>query len=191
MKEYKIVGKGLPRVDGPAKATGKARYTVDVNLPGILHGKILRSPYPHAGIISIDTGEAEKLPGVKGIVTGKELHNVRYAFVDTPRYPADEQPLAVDRVRYIGDEVAVVAAESEAIAEKAVELIKVEYEILPPVFTAEEAMKEEAPLIHDEQLEGTSAWEQWGFAQRKKNGEAKSGANNVSGHSRVSYGDVE
>ncbi len=191
MKEYKIVGKGLPRVDGPAKATGKAGYTVDVHLPGMLYGKILRSPYPHARIISIDTGEAEKLPGVKGIVTGKELHNVRYAFVDTPRYPADEQPLAVDRVRYIGDEVAVVAAESEAIAEKAVELIKVEYEILPPVFKAEEAMKEGAPLIHDEQLEGTSSWEQWGVAQKKKSGEAKSGANNISGHSRVSYGDVE
>jgi len=123
MTNYNIVGKGIPRVDGPAKSTGKAIYTVDVKLPDMLYGKILRSPYPHARIKNIDTSEAKRLPGVKEIITGQDLSDVRYAFVDTPRYPADEQPLAVDKVRYIGDEVAAVAAESESIAEKALSLI--------------------------------------------------------------------
>ncbi|MDO9536362.1 MAG: molybdopterin-dependent oxidoreductase [Bacillota bacterium] len=190
MTNYNIVGKGIPRVDGPAKSTGKAIYTVDVKLPDMLYGKILRSPYPHARILNIDTSEAKKLPGVKEIITGQDLSDVRYAFVDTPRYPADERPLAVDKVRYIGDEVAAVAAESESIAEKALSLIKVEYEILPGVFTAEEAMKHNAPVIHDEQLEGTSAWEQWGVAQRKGSYESEIKVNNLSGHTSVSFGDV-
>ena len=191
MANYNVVGKGIPRVDGPAKATGKAIYTVDVELPGMLYAKILRSPYPHARILHIDTGEAERLPGVKAVITGQEFRDVRYAFVDTPRYPADEHPLAVDKARYIGDEVAAVAAESEAIAEKALSLIKVEYEILPGVFTAEEAMKQEAPMIHDEQLGGTSAWEQWGVAQKKASRETETRVNNLSGHTYVSFGDVE
>jgi len=191
MVEYNIVGKGLPRVDGPAKASGRAKYTVDIDLPGMLYGKILRSPYPHARILSVDASEAERLPGVKGVVTGKELENVRYAFVDTPRYPADEQPLAVDKVRYIGDEVAAVAAESEAVAEKALALIKVQYEILPAVFTAQEAMKKGAPVIHDEQLQGTTAWEDWGVAQKKRGAGENVKFNNVSGHTFISYGDVE
>lgn len=191
MKAYSIVGKGVPRVDGPDKATGKARYTVDVNLPGMLHGKILRSPFAHARIISIDTDEAEKLPGVRGIVTGRDLKDVRYAFVDTPHYPADEQPLAVDKVRYIGDEVAAVAAESEAVAEKALSLIKVEYEVLPAVFSAAEAMKDDAPVIHDEQLGGTSAWEEWGVTQKKSTTATDYTFNNVSGRTFVQYGDLE
>lgn len=191
MTNYNVVGKGIPRVDGPAKSTGKAKYTVDVMLPEMLYGKILRSPYPHARIINIDTSEAKRLPGVKEIITGQDLSDVRYAFVDTPRYPADEQPLAVDKVRYIGDEVAAVAAESESIAEKALSLIKIEYEILPGVFTPEEAMKQEAPVIHDQQLEGTSAWEQWGVAQKKGSYESENKVNNLSGHTSVSYGDLE
>ncbi len=191
MAAYNIVGKGVPRVDGPDKASGKAIYTVDVSLPGMLYGKILRSPYAHARIISIDTSMAEKLPGVKGIVTGRDLRDVRYAFVDTPHYPADEQPLAVDKVRYIGDEVAAVAAESEAVAEKALALIKVEYEIIPAVFSAIEAMRDDAPLVHDEQLEGTSAWEEWGVTKRKNITASSYAANNVSGRTFVQYGDVD
>ncbi len=191
MSEYNVVGKGLPRVDGPAKATGKARFTVDVNLSGMLYGKILRSPYPHARILNVDTSEAEKLPGVRGVITGEDLKDVRYAFVDTPRYPADEQPLAVDKVRYIGDEVAAVAADSESIAEEALSLIKVEYQVLPPVFTAEEAMQDDAPLIHDEELEGTSAWEEWGVAQKKRSTEKQSELSNISGNTFINYGDVQ
>ncbi len=191
MSEYSIVGKGVPRVDGPPKATGKAKFTVDVQLAGMLHGKILRSPYPHARILSIDTSEAEKLPGVRGVITGEDLKDVRYAFVDTPRYPADEQPLAVDKVRYIGDEVAAVAADSEAAAEEALSLIKVEYEILPAVFTVEESMKDDAPIIHDEDLEGTTAWEEWGVAQKKKSPAEKSIQSNISGNTFVNYGDIQ
>ena len=190
MDEYRIVGKGVPRVDGPAKAMGKARYTVDVNLPGMLYGKILRSPYPHAKILHIDTTEAEKLPGVKAVITGEDLKDVRYAFVDTPRYPADEQPLAVDKVRYVGDEVAAVAAETEAIAEEALSLIKVDYEVLPAVFTAEEAMSDDAPVIHEEQVEGSSAWEEWGVAQKTGKSYEQT-YNNESGHTFITFGDVE
>lgn len=194
MTEYRVVGKGLPRVDGPEKATGKALFTVDVQLPGMLYGKILRSPYPMARIKRIDTSKALQLPGVKGIITGQNVSDVHYAFVDTPRYPADEQPLAVDKVRYIGDEVAAVAAISEEIAEEALTLIEVEYEVLPAVFTPEEAMKPGAPLIHEEQNERLSAWEDWGVAQ--KSGEAhaneeKINIPNVSSRTALSFGDVE
>lgn len=188
MKEYAIVGKGLPRVDGPEKATGKALFTVDVQLPGMLHGKLLRSPYPHARIISIDTSEAENLPGVKAVMTGKDISDVRYAFVDTPRYPADEQPLAIDKVRYIGDEVAAVAAISEEVAEEALRLIKVNYEVLPAVCTVEEALDPDAPAIHEQILEGTSAWEDWGAAEKK--GSAEQRPKNVSSQTNVSFGDV-
>ncbi|KUO70993.1 MAG: hypothetical protein APF81_13650 [Desulfosporosinus sp. BRH_c37] len=192
MKEYRVVGKGLPRIDGPEKATGKALFTVDVFLPGMLYGRILRSPYGMARIKNIDTNKALSLPGVKAIITGRDVSDVRYAFVDTPRYPADEQPLAVDKVRYIGDEVAAVVAVSEAIAEEALSLIQVEYEILPAVYTPEEAMKPGAPLIHEEHREGVSAWEEWGVAQ-KSSADQNNEINipNVSSRSTVSFGNVE
>lgn len=188
---HQVVGKGLPRVDGVEKATGKAVFTADVYPPGVLYGKILRSPHPHARIRGIDTSKAERLPGVVYVLTGKEVAHVRYAFVDTPRYPADEQPLAVDKVRYIGDEVAAVVAETEEIAEEALRLIEVDYEVLPAVFDPEEAMKPEAPEIHERPQGGTSAWEQWGVAKggRRVGGEEK--YKNVSGHTLVSFGDVE
>ena len=188
---YNFIGKRIPRVDGLAKATGKATYTVDVKLQGMLYGKILRSPYPHARLLKIDTTAAQQLPGVRAVITGEDVRQVRYAFVDTPRYPADEQPLAVDKVRYIGDEVAAVAAESEAIAEKALSLIKVEYEILPPVFHPEEAMQEDAPIIHDEQFVGISFWEEWGVAQQKGAAKQENSINNLSGHTSIIFGDVE
>lgn len=191
MKAYKYIGKDIPRVEGPAKATGQAVYTVDVRFPGMLFGKFLRSPYPHARILKIDTSEAEKLDGVQAVLTGRDLHDVRYAFVDTPRYPADEQPLAVDKVRYIGDEVAVVAADSEATAEKALALLKVDYEPLPAVFTAEKAMEADAPIIHDEKLAGESFWEDWGVAQKKQAQEPEVTVNNLSGRTAISFGDVE
>lgn len=191
MAEFRVVGKGLPRIDGPEKATGRAIFTVDMELPGMLHGKILRSPYPHARIISIDTSAAEALEGVKAVITGKDIGDVRYAFVDTPRYPADDRPLAVDKVRYIGDEIAAVAAVSEAVAEEALSLIKVEYEILPAVFTPEEAIKPTAPIIHESSLEGTSAWEEWGVAVKGNDYRSEVDINNASARSAISFGDVE
>ncbi|MEW6375715.1 MAG: xanthine dehydrogenase family protein molybdopterin-binding subunit [Thermodesulfobacteriota bacterium] len=148
MEELSFVGKSVPRKDGAEKVTGRALYTVDMVLPGMLWGKILRSPYPHAKILHIDTTRAEKLPGVKAVITGKDTLGIKHGFVETPRYPPDQYPLAMDRVRYIGEEVAAIAALDEYIAEEALSLIRVDYEELPAVFDPEEAMKPEAPEIH-------------------------------------------
>jgi 4-hydroxybenzoyl-CoA reductase subunit alpha len=148
MEELSFIGKNVPRKDGLEKATGRALYTVDMVLPGMLWGKILRSPYPHARILNIDASRAEKLPGVKAVITGKDTLGIKHGFVETPRYPPDQYPLAMDRVRYIGEEVAAVAAIDEYTAEEALGLIRVDYEELPAVFDPEEAMKPEAPEIH-------------------------------------------
>ena len=143
---YDIVGKSVPRKDAADKVTGRAVYTGDLKLPGMLHGKILLSPVPHARIKSIDTSRARALPGVKAVITGADVSDVRYG-VSPARY--DEEVLAKDRVRYVGDEVAAVAAIDEAAAIEAVKLIEVEYEELPAVFTVEDAVKKGAPVIHD------------------------------------------
>ena len=148
MEELSFIGKSVPRKDGVEKATGRALYTVDMILPGMLWGKILRSPYPHAKILHINTTRAEKLLGVKAVITGKDTLGIKHGFVETPRYPPDQYPIAMDRVRYIGEEVAAVAAIDEYIAEEALSLIQVDYEELPAVFDPEEAMRPEAPEIH-------------------------------------------
>ncbi len=143
MPDYATVGKRLPKVDSQVKVTGEARFTADMTLPKMLHGKILRSPHPHARILSVDTTGAERLMGVKAVITGKDTLGVRFGI------HADQQALAVDKVRYIGDEVAAVAATHEDLAEEALSLIKVEYEPLPAVFDPLEAMKPGAPQIHE------------------------------------------
>jgi 4-hydroxybenzoyl-CoA reductase alpha subunit len=142
------IGKRIPRKDGPEKVTGRAQYTVDIRLPSMLAGRILRSPHPHARILNIDTSRAESLPGVKAIITSKDTAGAMHGFVETPRYPADQYPLAKDRVRYIGEEVAAVAANDPYVAEEALNLIEVDYEPLPAVFDPEEAMRPGAPEIH-------------------------------------------
>ena len=144
MKEYAFVGKSIARVDAEAKVTGKARYTVDVMLPGMLWGRLLRSPLPHARIHHIDTGQAERLPGVKAVITGKDTPFV-YGVTEM-----DERALHSKKVRFVGDPVAAVAAIDLDTAQEAIDLIKVEYEELPAVFDAEKAMEPGAPLIHDE-----------------------------------------
>lgn len=148
-EELKVVGKNLPRKDAVKKATGAAQFTGDIKLPGILYGKCLRSPHPHARIISIDTSKAEALPGVKAVVTYKDVSpkNVFRQFKDRISF---DIYILEDRVRYIGDEVAAVAAVSEEIAEEALNLIEVKYEALPAVFSVEEALKPDAPKIHPE-----------------------------------------
>ena len=115
MEKYSVIGKGLPRVDGVVKATGEAMYTADMSLPGTLYGKILRSPYAHARILNIDASKALRLPGVRAVVTGKDTAGIKFSCFDVPQYPADEEPLAINKVRYIGDEVAAVAAIDEDI----------------------------------------------------------------------------
>lgn len=124
--DFKVVGKSHRKVDGIAKATGEAVYTDDIQLPGMLHAKTLRSPHAHARILSIDTSKAEALPGVHAVITGKDLP-IRYGVIP---WTPDETALAVDKVRFIGDEVAAVAAIDEDTAIAACELIEVEYEPL-------------------------------------------------------------
>ncbi len=142
------VGKRIPRKDGPAKVTGRAKYTVDVQLPGMLVGRILRSPHPHAKILSIDVSQAQRLAGVKAVITADDTNGVKHAFVDTPRYPADEPTIAKDRVLFVGEAVAAVAATNADIAEKALDLIHVDYEPLSAVFDVEEAMQPGAPEVN-------------------------------------------
>lgn len=145
-EKYSVVGKRLPLIDSVAKVTGEAKFTDDLSLPGMLVGKILRSPHPHARIVRIDAGRALKLPGVRAVVTGKDTAGIKYGALDHMR---DEQPLAVEKARYIGDEVAAVAAVDEEAAREALDQIEVEYEILPALFTPEEAMRPGATRIHD------------------------------------------
>lgn len=142
------VGQRIPRKDGPDKVTGRALYTVDVRLPGMLVGRILRSPHPHARILNIDISRAMKLKGVKAIITAQDTIGKKHGFVETPRYPADQYPLATDRVRFVGEEIAAVAATDPYVAEEALGLIQVDYEPLPAVFDPEEAMHPGAPEVH-------------------------------------------
>lgn len=153
MVDYSVVGKRLPRVDGLDKATGRARYGVDLALPGMLVGKVLRSIYPHAKILNIDTSKAKALPGVKGIITASDAPG-RERKVNPFRQ--EIRVMARDKVRFIGDEIAAVAAIDEDVASEALELIKVEYELLPGVFNPEEAMRPDAPRIQEE---GNIAWQ--------------------------------
>jgi 4-hydroxybenzoyl-CoA reductase subunit alpha len=145
MADFSIIGKPIPMVDAAGKTTGAGKYTDDLSLPGMLIGKILHSPHPHARIKRIDTSKAEKLDGVVAVAVGSDAPNT-YGILPVGH---DEHALAVDKVRYVGDNVACVVAEDEAIAEKALELIEVECELLPAYFDPEESMKAERDLIHD------------------------------------------
>src|SRR5271154_6420320 len=143
--DFSIIGKSTAMVDAAGKTTGSGKYADDLSLPGMLIGKILHSPYPHARIKRIDTSRAEKLDGVVTVVVGKDAPNP-YGILPVGH---DEYALALDKVRYVGDNVACVAAVSESIAEKALELIDVDYEVLPAYFDPEESMKAKSDLIHD------------------------------------------
>jgi CO/xanthine dehydrogenase Mo-binding subunit len=147
-KEYQYIGKSEYNVNATAKATGRAKYCSDMQLTGMLHAKVKRSPYPHARIVSIDTSKAEQLPGVKVVIVGDEK-------TCPSRFGAgvaDEYVLARNKVRYVGDAVAAVAAKNEQIAQEAVDLIEVEYEELPAVFDGEEAFKQNPPAVLHEDL---------------------------------------
>src|SRR5438309_5491360 len=143
--DFSIIGKPIAMVDAAGKTTGAGKYTDDLSLPGMLVGKTLHSPYPHAHIKSIDTTRAEKLEGVVAVVIGKDAPNP-YGILPVGH---DEHALALDKVRYVGDHVACVVAVDDATADKALELIDVEYEVLPAYFDPEESMKAETHLIHD------------------------------------------
>lgn len=150
--DQRLIGTPQRKVEGLAKSTGRAVYTDDVALPGMLHGKILRSPHAHARIVSIDTAQAEALDGVHAVITGRDMP-VTYGIIP---WTPDEYPLCVDRVRYIGDGVAAVAAVDEDTAVAALELIDVEYEELPAFFDPHDAADADGstPYIHDARKDG-------------------------------------
>ena len=147
-----LIGTPMRKIEGLDKSTGRAVYTDDIVLPGMLHGKILRSPYPHARIVSIDVSEAEKLEGVHAVITGADIPT-KYGIIP---WTADEYPLCTDRVRYIGDGVAAVAAVDEDQAIRALELIQVEYEELPAFLDPYEALAADGstPYVHEPKKEG-------------------------------------
>lgn len=148
-RENKVLGHGTPVADAVKKVTGKLRYVGDMTLPGMLYGKILFSPYPHAKILSIDLSKAEKVPGVYGAVCYKDAPLQRYNGNGEDSDILPSERVFDDKVRYVGDKVAAVAAISEEIAEKALKLIQVEYQELPFYLDPEEAAKEDACPIHD------------------------------------------
>ena len=150
--ELATIGRPMRKIDGRAKGTGRARYTDDIRLPGMLHGKILRSPHPHARIVAIDTSRAEALDGVHGVVTGRDMPTTYGIIPWTP----DEYPLCVDRVRYVGDGVAAVAAVDEDTANAALALIDVEYEELPAYLDPHDAIAADGPYIHEPRKKGRS-----------------------------------
>ena len=149
-QQYNVIGRAQPRSDGEEKVTGKAIYTVDVELPGMIHGKILRSPFAHARILRVDARKAETLPGVFAVITREDQRRIRM-------YGAaykDQTIVAVDKARYAGDPVAAVAAVDEATAEEALGLIEVDYEELPAVTNLDEALADGATLVHESSVGG-------------------------------------
>ena len=153
LEKFATVGRSLPRVDAADKVTGRAKFAADLHFENVLHGKILTSPIAHGLIKSIDKSQAEAFPGVKLVLTGEDVPDITFG-INPPRY--DEHVLAKDKVRHIGDEVAAVIAVDEETAERALELIKVEYHELPAVFNPAEAVKEGAPLVHERYKNNTN-----------------------------------
>lgn len=147
LSNYSVVGKRVPRIDSVPKVKGDTKYSADLSLPGMLYAKVLRSPYPHARILNIDISRAERLPGVRAIITGKDALPYKWGVF---AYTRDMQFLPTDKARFFGQEVAAVAAIDEAIAQEAVDLIKVEWEPLPYVLDPEEALLEGAPQLHED-----------------------------------------
>ena len=165
--EPTLIGQDLPRVDAPEKAVGAALYTDDLRLPGMLHGRLLRSPHAHARIVGVDTSRAAALNGVKCIITGRDIPHIRFGNWRLMPDTQDQFALCIDKVRYIGDEVAAVVAVDVETAEEALSLIEVEYESLPAVYDVLSALAPGAPQLHEEL------------------------ADNVSVNRRIEYGDPE
>src|ERR671910_2328656 len=171
--EFKVVGTSPARMGGIERVVGRGVYGIDLMLKDQLHGAILRSQHAHAKIVSIDTSEAQKVPGVHAVVTAADAPNVRYG-----RSYIDRHILARGKVRFMGDPVAAVAAESLAIARQALKKIKVVYEPLPVVIDPEEATKPDAPTLHDDM-------------PLPKTIPADAGLKNICGHAVVHVGDAE
>src|ERR671915_1474095 len=192
-QEYKVVGTRPIRHDGPDKVMGRARYAADIHLPGMLHGKILRSPHAHARIKKIDPSRALALPGVEAVVTAtdfpevsaeitdqEEGGNVNYGFYS-------RNVMARGKALYKGHAVAAVAATSAHLAEEALPLIDVEYEVLTPVFNAYDAMKEDAPILHERLVTLSNPAQRAGGYSKEENPKGT----NISNHFEFRLGDVE
>ena len=171
---YNVVGTRPVRHDAINKVTGRDQFGADIKFAGLLHGRILRSPFAHARIRSIDTGKAEAMPGVKAVVTGNDLPKTDDVALKYRR----ANILAGDKVLYAGQAVAAVAAVDLQIAEEALNAIQVEYEVLPPVLTAPEAMKKDAPVLHDD-------------LRTESLGSPVEGASNIASYARYELGDID
>ena len=145
MEEMISVGRGVPNVEAFEKVMGRARYGTDIAFPGMLHAKVLRSPLPHARISNVDISRVRSLVGVKAVLVGTDTPGKKYGELNR-----DETIMAIDKVRFMGEEVAVVVATNEETALEALELIRVDYQPLPAIFDPEKAINPDAPLIHDE-----------------------------------------
>ncbi|RZM36210.1 MAG: xanthine dehydrogenase family protein molybdopterin-binding subunit, partial [Sphingomonas sp.] len=144
------VGKSLPRVEDAALLTGRGRYIDDLGVkPGTAHAAILRSPHGHANILGIDAARARALPGVFAVITSEEVQRYGSSLVVGLKIPVECWPLAVDKVRYYGEPVAVVVALDRYVAEDALDLITVRYETLTAVIDPEEALADDAPVLHE------------------------------------------
>jgi CO/xanthine dehydrogenase Mo-binding subunit len=139
------IGEAVERIDAVEKVTGRAVFSADVRLPRMLYGAVARSPHASARVLSVDTSRAERLPGVHAVVTGADTAGIKWG-----AFRPDLYPMAIDRVRYVGDEVAAVAAADPETARRAAELIRVEYEALPAVLSLDEALASGAPLVHED-----------------------------------------
>ena len=168
------VGTSVTRGEGPDKVSGKAVFAADIVLPGMLWGKVLRSPFPHAKIANIDPSQAKNVPGVHAVITGEDLPDSRVG-----RLLRDMPVLARERVRFVGEKVAAVAAETPEAAEEALLRIDVEYDEMPPVFDPFEAMESSAPMLHEN------------MANYEGLPQPASSINNVLAHNTWTKGDVE
>ena len=186
---YRVVGTRPIRHDGLDKVTGRARYGADVNMSGLLHAKILRSPHAHARILSIDASKALKLPGVKAVVTSEDLPIVQDTVINLAETMgnarvAAENILAGKKVLYRGHPLVAVAATSPHIAEEALDLIEVVYEVLTPLLSARESMKDDAPLIHQTLTTRD-------VAERFSSGTDTGVKSNIASHIQFKRGDLE
>ena len=187
--KYKVVGTRPLRHDALDKVTGAAKYGSDINMPSLLHGKILRSPHAHARIKSIDTRKAEALEGVMAVATSQDLPIIQqgpidYASVQGNTRMIARNVLAHEKALYKGHAIAAVAATDAHIAEKAIELIEVDYEILPSVLSIDDALKPNAPLLHEEMTT-------WFRLDRGSRGDDTGEKSNIAGHIQHKLGDVE
>src|SRR5712691_12195583 len=188
-RQVTVVGTRPLRHDGLDKVTGHARYGADVHMPGLLHGKVLRSPHAHARIRSIDTSKAEGLPGVQAVATARDFPITEDRVIDFAEVQGNtrmmaENILAHAKALYKGHAVAAVAATSHNIAEEALTLIAVDYEVLPAVLTVHDAMKKDAPLLHEHM---TTRFR----VERFERGQDTRAKSNIAGHLQFTRGDLE